>query len=162
MSAKWRFFVIVNYLMTVFYLIILVFAIKAFFNPESGMRTLEGARLITFCLFVVFSNTCFNIYIFHKNMPDKLLSKKLKLIYRVMTGLCTMAFAILLLLFIPDFYSIYTSEEDPSFIYFISLISAVIITNLLTLLMQYYLPGSVEKKNKERISKEIDTIGGRI
>ncbi len=159
MPAKWRFFIIANYVIAVFYLAVISFAIKAFFNPASGMRTLAGARFITFCFFVVLINSCFNIYIFHRHYPDRLLSKKRRLIHRFMTGLSIMAFAGMLWQFVPDFYAIYHSDEAPSFIYFISFIAAIMIINLVILSFQYSLPGSVEKKNKERVSQEINSIG---
>jgi len=76
-----------------------------------------------------------------------------------MTGLSIMAFAGMLWQFVPDFYAIYHSDEAPSFIYFISFIAAIMIINLVILSFQYSLPGSVEKKNKERVSQEINSIG---
>lgn len=159
MPLKWKFFGIANYLLALFFLLVIVFAIKAFFNPHSGMKHLDGARLITFSIFVIFLNSCFNIYFFHRHLPHRLPGKNLRIFYRVSTLLGTIAFIIVFWQFITDVYSIFTSEEDPSFIYFMIVVYASVLTCLLILLMQYSLPKYLEKRSKEEINKQLTAIG---
>ncbi|MBI5856552.1 MAG: hypothetical protein HZB42_02780 [Sphingobacteriales bacterium] len=75
------------------------------------------------------------------------------------TLLGTIAFIIVFWQFITDVYSIFTSEEDPSFIYFMIVVYASVLTCLLILLMQYSLPKYLEKRSKEEINKQLTAIG---
>ena len=159
LSKKWRFFGIANYILSVFYFVVFAFAMKAFFNPENDLRNLQGAKLLTACIGVIFLNSCLNIYIFHRHLPERLINKWLHIFYRLITIVFTAALLILLKEFIPHIPHLLSTEENTGFRIFLIWLLITLILAILVLVLQIKLPASVTANHNEEIRQEIENIG---
>lgn len=159
MPIKWKLFGIVNYLLILFYTVVFVFAMKAFLNPQSGMRHLQGARLITLCILVIVLNAGFNIYIFHRHLPAKPPDRVSNRIYRISTLLYTLSFAILSYYFVPNtIKSLALPLRDPDF-HFMLLVALMFLLTLFVLIIQYSVLKFIDKKYNAQIANQISDLG---
>lgn len=154
MSTKWKLFGIVSYLVALFFLVIIVFAIKAFLNPASGMRHLEGAKLITLSIFVIFLNAVFNIYIFHRHLPSNPPGKQLKKFYIFSLLLCTVAFGCISFFVVPD-----VIDEIGSGGFYLWPITLALLFTLFILIAQYSVLKHIDKKFALRVNNQIEELG---
>lgn len=159
MPARWKFFIIANYLNAVVFLLIFLFALRAYYNPYSGMRNLDGGRLLTLCVAVILLNSLGNILLFHRHIRGKALSKETRMFCRVSNLFSAIAVLILLLNVIPELQLALNSAAEPSYIYFIVIVTVCLLILLFILFLQYKLPGAVEKLEQDRISQQITDIG---
>jgi hypothetical protein len=159
MPVRWKLFAIVNYILLLFHATVFVLALKAFFNPFSGMRHLEGAKLITLGIFIVAFNAAFNILIFHRHLPAATPAQITRLFYKISTLCYTAASVYLSYQFVPDIIEWAGSrEKGPDFLFMITI---AIIAPLLffILVLQYSLLINFNRKEKFQINDQIEQIG---
>lgn len=155
MPVKWKLFGIGSYIMLLFYLVILVVAIRGL--PRSG--SVENVVPITISIFFIVLNSGFNIYLFHKHFPDKPMSTPGYRYYKISTIVYTVSLAIILLDSIPYSTEAFKSGIYDSFFYFILLHSVIDLIALYILFLQYFVRKTIEMNFRNKTENQLMNLG---
>lgn len=76
MSLRWKIFGIANYAMFIFYVFLFIGAQRFTIEKVSPEESLAPFMPFMICLLIVVFNSAFNIYVFHKYLPNRSFSKR--------------------------------------------------------------------------------------
>jgi len=162
MPLKWKIFLGLNFLLSLPALIYFILFLIDFLNTYSRHGLYFIAFAFLFGLLVIAVNGFLNIYILQRFFPDKLLPPGIKRLNSISLVVNVVASVGLLLLCIYGAKEEFgPGNEDKSSGGKIALFSFFFmwVTQVIVLIMQGQLPGTISRNNRESIDSLIDSIG---
>lgn len=158
---KWKIFAVSNYILLLLYGFLFYMAVE--FSISSGNFTnaeIHEGFLLMSVLLIVFLNSLFNIYIFHKHLPNKPLRRLQTIFLFFFNTLYGISLIIILLASITELRSSWTSNDDIAFIYFLSaIVLLTLILGTYIFIMQFFVTRAINQKVKTLQEKIINDIG---
>ena len=162
MPLKWKIFLGLNFLLSLPALIYFILFLIDFLNSYSRQRFYVIAFAFMFGLLVITVNGFLNIYILQRFFPDKLLPPGVKRLNSISLVVNSVASVALLLLCIYGAKEEFGADrEDESSRGKIAVFSFFFmwLTQVIVLIMQGQLPGTISRNNRESMDSLIDSIG---
>ena len=160
MSIKWKLFSTANIVFLSAYL--LLFGLAIGFAVEQLRERKEFLDFVPFMasLLITILNSAFNIYVAHKHLPDKPLSRRIRTAYFISAIVFAISFIIISVSLIGDINDNPTSRPADNFFYFmVSIFILNSFTGIFILLNQFVITKYIEKNYKDSFDRQIEDIG---
>lgn len=154
MPIKWKLFGIANYIILLIHAFLLLGAMR--FTTEVAAESQDMAGFMPFMvsLFIVILNAVFNLYIFHKHLPDNPVSRRVKTPYLISAILFAIALMIISIPLIRDSFDELSFSSDKSFGFFLlTIFCLVLLIGLFVLINQFVVLKFIEKNATEDIEE---------
>ena len=162
LTIKWKSFLVVNYLLLVGTLSVILRIIYLLSNPIYRSTVPGTVFLLGFLFIALFLVSLLNIYIIHRYFPDNPLSPKLRKLFNTVRVLMVIFNAGMLFMTLAVFAAISETSSrsgrwtDMLAVYFFLFL---FLASIYILILQYQLPGYLDRKHAGKMNTLIDSIG---
>jgi small-conductance mechanosensitive channel len=150
MPLKWKLFGLANYFILLVYIFLLLGAMRFTIEVDTEGQGMLGFMFFMISLFIVVLNAVFNLYIFHKHLPDNKISKRGKIAYKISATLYAVSLLTISITLIRDTIHELKIDADSGAGYFMLIFFCVnSLIGLFVLINQFRIIKFIEKNTAE-------------
>jgi hypothetical protein len=144
---RWNLFAVANYIMLLVYGLLLLGAMKFTIEKVSPGESLGNFNFFLFGLFTFVINSMINIYIYHRYLPEKPFSLRLKRLHRISTYSFAIGLAALSFNLLGEISTVNSNGDNQEFaIFLFCLLIFTLVLGLYVLINQIQLRAFIDKR----------------